>query len=166
MCFNPSNEDCHRTLRHFLQLSLKWLNSWFSLIDWAQMPSCLSWKCAYSSVILVFIPQEMAASLIFFCSVTKIKWHEILGGGEILKDSWMMNFRFGFLRKALPSAALLKLCAAMIPGLWECSSREESLGGAPVVSQFSAFLSWGPASVNHYWWLTAPLCIGTTGLKC
>lgn len=83
--FSTSNEDWHRTLRHFLQLSLKWLNSWCSLTDCAQIPSCLSWKCAHCSVILIFIPQEMATSLIFFCSVIKIRKHEILGG--ILKDS-------------------------------------------------------------------------------
>lgn len=87
VCFSSSDEDCHRTLRHFLPLSLKWLNSWFLLKDCAQIPSCLSWKCALSSAILVFIPQEMAASLIFFCSVTKIRKHNISDGGEILKDS-------------------------------------------------------------------------------
>lgn len=155
---SSSNEDCHRTLRHFVQLSLKWLNSWFSLTVCAQIHRCLSWKCAHSSVILVFISQEMAASLIFFCSVTEIRKHEILDGGEILKDSWIMNFRFGFLRKALPSAVLLKLCAVMTPGLEECSSTEKRAREEPVFYLRSLPSSLGDVEV----WITTAAALDSS----
>lgn len=81
--------------RHLPQLPLEWLTSWFSLMDCVQTPSCLSRKRACSFLktvlstiilILIFIPWEIAASLVFFCSVTKIRKHEILGREEILKD--------------------------------------------------------------------------------
>lgn len=149
VCFSPSNENCHRISRRFLQLSLKWLNSWFSLTDCAQIPSCLSWKCAHSSVILVFILQEMAASLIFFCSVTKIRKHEISGGGEILRQ---LNdeLQIWFSQKGIAiCCATETLCYHDSWSVRVFLHREESLRRAPVVSQFTAFLSCGPRTVNH-----------------
>jgi len=60
----------------------------------------------------------MAASLIFFCSVTKIRKHEILGGEEILKDRLNNELQMQFSQKGIAiCCATETLCAVMTPGL-------------------------------------------------
>lgn len=127
VCFNASSEECHRILRHLLQLPLKWLSSWFSLTGCVQTPCCLSWQCAHSfsmtalntiSLTFISIPWEMAASFVFFLGVTKIRKHEISGGEEILKDRLNNELQILFSQKGIAICCTTEtLCAVMTPGL-------------------------------------------------
>lgn len=104
-----------------------------------------SLKTAPSTISLtsLFIPQEMAASLVFFCSAPKIRKHEISGGAEILKDRLNNAFLIRFSRESIAiCCATETVCAVVTPGLWVCHHRDESLVGAPVVSQLAACLWW------------------------
>lgn len=130
-------------------------------------------KAAPSTISLTFllIPQEMAASLVFFCSAPKIRKQEISGGAEILKDRLNNAFLIRFSRESIAiCCATETVCAVVTPGLWVCHHRDESLVGAPVVSQLAACLWWGPGGVNEQCCgaleLPAAPCIAITVLRC
>lgn len=132
--FNPTSEECHRISRHLPQLPLEWSSSWFSLMDSVWTPSWLNWKralfswrSALSTISLAFLfsPQEMVGSLVFFCSATKIRKHEISGRAEILKDRLNNAFLIRFSQKSIAiCCATETVCAVVTPGLWVCATTE------------------------------------------
>lgn len=70
------------------------------------------------SLTFIFIPQEMAASLVFFRSVTEIRKHEISGGEEILKDRLNNELQILFSQKGIAICCTTEtLCAVMTSGL-------------------------------------------------
>lgn len=77
------------------------------------------------SLTFIFIPWEMAASLIFFCSVTEIRKHEILGGEEILKDRLNNELQIWFSEKVVQQMAMPEtLQVVMTLGLYEGAATE------------------------------------------
>lgn len=152
VCFSPSNEDCHRTLRHFLQL--KWLNSWFSLTDCAQIPSCLRWKCALECTNECNTHFHSSGNgsifnILLQCYKNKKAWNFAWRRNSERQLNDELQIWFSQKGIAICCAAEI-LCCHDSWSVRVFLHREESLGGAPVVSQFTAFLCWGPRSVNHY----------------